>query len=226
MERQDAKTLPAGSEEHYTAYVGPPEQYDFMGATQFRLACALGLREDHYLLDFGCGSLRAGRLFIPYLLTDRYCGVEPNAWLVKQAVVGELGGEDIINIKRPRFDHNDAFRVDMFGASFNFIVAQSIFSHCGWDLIATALNNFRAALDRDGLIMATFAPNTKQPEYSDGGWIYPQCVAYSEDTILGFAEAARLACAKIPWFHPRQDWYLFAHDAARLSRAGSKPRNI
>src|SRR5690349_1394305 len=160
MERQDAKNLPPGSPEHYSAYVGPPEQYDFMGATQFRLACALGLRENHYLLDFGCGSLRAGRLFIPYLQADRYCAVEPNAWLVKDAIAGELGGEDIIRLKRPRFDHNDEFRVDVFGAGFDFIVAQSIFSHCGSDLIVKALQSFRAALKDDGIIMATFIPNT------------------------------------------------------------------
>jgi hypothetical protein len=63
----DAKTLTPG-DMHYTAYVGPPAQYDFMGASQFRLLCTLGLRENHTLLDFGCGSLRAGRLLIPYLL--------------------------------------------------------------------------------------------------------------------------------------------------------------
>jgi hypothetical protein len=51
----------------YKDYVGLPSRYDFMGATQFRLLCALGLRANHTLLDFGCGSLRAGRLFIVYL---------------------------------------------------------------------------------------------------------------------------------------------------------------
>jgi len=216
MERQDAKTLPAGSPEHYSAYVGPPEQYDFMGAMQFRLACALGLREEHYLLDFGCGSLRAGRLFIPYLLADRYCGIEPKASLVTDAIAGELGGDDLVRLKRPRFDHNDEFRVGMFGTQFDFIVAQSIFSHCGSDLIVRALKNFRDVLKRDGVVMATFVPNTKQDEYTGGGWVYPGCVAYSDGTIQRFAETAQLACMRIPWFHPRQDWYLFAHEAARL----------
>ena len=46
---------------HYRAYVGPPEQYDLMGATQFNLLCSLGLREWHRVLDFrlrgiACGS--------------------------------------------------------------------------------------------------------------------------------------------------------------------------
>jgi hypothetical protein len=60
----DAKKLRPGSD-HYTAWVGPPDRYDFMGATQFALLFAIGLRGHHKLLDFGCGSLRAGRLLIP-----------------------------------------------------------------------------------------------------------------------------------------------------------------
>ena len=61
----DISKLQAG-DSHYMAYVGPPGQYDFVGATQFRLLSTLGLRADHSLLDFGCGSLRAGRLFLSY----------------------------------------------------------------------------------------------------------------------------------------------------------------
>jgi hypothetical protein len=80
--REGARGLTAGSEAHYSAYVGPPREYDFMGATQFRLLTTLGLRETHRLLDFGCGSLRAGRFLIPYLLPAHYYGVEPNALFI------------------------------------------------------------------------------------------------------------------------------------------------
>jgi len=55
----DVSKLKPG-DDHHMAYVGPPTQHDFMGATQFRLLCTLGLRAHHRLLDFGCGSLRAG----------------------------------------------------------------------------------------------------------------------------------------------------------------------
>ena len=49
--------LPTGSH-HHRAFVGPPEKYDIVSAMQFNLLTFLGLREDHYLLDIGCGSLR------------------------------------------------------------------------------------------------------------------------------------------------------------------------
>jgi hypothetical protein len=78
LPREDAKTLASGSQ-HHMAYVGPPTQYDAMAATQFRLLTTLGLREHHRLLDFGGGSLRAGRLLIPYLQPGNYYGIEPRA---------------------------------------------------------------------------------------------------------------------------------------------------
>ena len=35
---------------NYRSYVGPPERYDFMGSSQFRLLTSLGLRSNHKLL--------------------------------------------------------------------------------------------------------------------------------------------------------------------------------
>src|SRR5258705_9481939 len=87
---------------HYMAFVGPPTQYDFMGATQFRLLCTLGLRSHHSVLDFGCGSLRAGRLLISYLDKGKYFGIEPNMWLIEKAIENQIG-RDLIRIKNPQF---------------------------------------------------------------------------------------------------------------------------
>jgi hypothetical protein len=71
-----------------------------MGGLQFTLLFQAGLRETHRLLDVGCGSLRGGRLFIPYLRAGHYYGVEPNEWLVEEGIANELGAE-ILTVKRP-----------------------------------------------------------------------------------------------------------------------------
>ena len=68
--------LPAGNL-HYRAYVGPPEKYDLLGALQFQVLTNLGLREYHKLLEVGCGSLRVGRLLVPYLIDGNYYAIEP-----------------------------------------------------------------------------------------------------------------------------------------------------
>ena len=95
------KNHPIGSH-HYRAYVGPPDKYDIIGASQFNLMTSLGLRENHFLLDIGCGSLRGGRLFIPYLLSNHYYGIEPEEWLVQEGIKQNLGN-DILKIKSPKF---------------------------------------------------------------------------------------------------------------------------
>jgi SAM-dependent methyltransferase len=208
----DISKLKAG-DEHYMAYVGTPTQYDFMGATQFRLLSTLGLRANHSLLDFGCGSLRAGRLFISYLDEGRYFGIEPNKWLIEDAIKNQVGNE-LIALKKPHFDHNSDFITDVFSQQFDFIIAQSIFSHTGNDLISTALRNFKESLKPNGLIAATFIEG--HSNFDGSGWVYPGCVEYRPSTIKQFAEEAALFIIRIPWYHPRQTWYLLSRDRHRL----------
>lgn len=200
-------------DDNYMAYVGPPMQYDFMGATQFRLLCSLGLRANHCLLDFGCGSLRAGRLFISYLNEQRYFGIEPNKWLIEDAVNHQVG-QDMVRIKKPQFNYNSDFLTDVFSVRFDFIIAQSVFSHAGSDLISTALRNFKESLKPDGLIAATFVKGIADSQ--ENGWVYPNCVNYRSSTIKRFAKEAGLFITCIPWYNPRQSWYILARDRKRL----------
>ncbi len=208
----DISKLKSG-DNHYMAYVGPPGRYDFMGATQFRLLCTLGLRANHYLLDFGCGSLRAGRLFIGYLDERRYFGIEPNKWLIEDAINNQVG-KDLILLKKPQFDYNSDFVTDVFSQQFDFIIAQSIFSHAGSDLISIALRNFKESLKPNGLIAATFVEGNQ--DFDGNGWVYRRCVNYRPSTIKRFAEEADLFIIRIPWYHPGQTWYLLSRDRRRL----------
>lgn len=213
---EDGK-LKAG-DEHYTAFVGPPHQYDFMGATQFRLLCELGLRDHHHVLDFGCGSLRAGRLLITYLQPDRYFGIEPNRWLIDEAIAKEIG-QDMVRIKRPRFSHSDAFTASVFDETFDFIVAQSIFSHAGPTIVRRALASFAERLKPGGICAVTFVVGGKAAPTPGEGWLYPACVRYRREAIRDFVEDAGLLGMPIPWFHPRQVWFLLALNRESLPTA-------
>lgn len=196
-------------EEHYRAYVGPPQDYDFVAAMAFNLLTCAGLRQNHRMLDIGCGSLRIGRLFIPYLNPGNYIGVEPNRWLIEDGILNEVG-RDQIRLKRPIFSYRDS--LDQFAESLqaDYALAQSIFSHCGLDLIDRWLRQVSQHLKPTGALFATFL--ISNADFQGTGWVYPNCVNYRIETLASVATTHGLKFTLLNWKHPRQTWGLFAKD--------------
>ncbi|GEM_PF-1283502 len=207
MTDKNLQDLKAG-DPHYKAFVGPPLKYDLLGALQFSLLSAAGLRADHKLCDIGCGSLRVGKLLIPYLNADNYFGLEPEKWLIEVAIDKEIG-QDLINLKRPRFDHWTNFEISKFETKFKFILAQSIFSHANLNQIIQCLKEARQCLDSDGLFLATFIWGKE--DYEGDDWVYPGCVAYRPSSIKKKAwDEAGLKMLTTDWPHPNgQNWVIF-----------------
>ena len=192
----------------YRAYVGPPEDYDLIAAMAFNLLTTLGLRQHHSVLDIGCGSLRIGRLLIPYLNRGKYFGVEPNEWLVAEGIKRELG-ETLVQIKRPTFFFSDSPNtIAQANTVFDFVLAQSIFSHCGLDLIKGWLSAISHSLAKNGALVATFLIG--EEDCTKTGWIYPECVNYQPTTLECAANEVNLQFEILDWKHPRQTWALFA----------------
>jgi SAM-dependent methyltransferase len=199
---------PTDSDQLHRAYVGALGDYDFAAAWQFGfLTLALGLREFHRVLEIGCGSLRAARLLIPYLLPDHYCGLEPNAWLV-DAGIGKEVGADLIRLKRPVFRHDADFGLSRFGRSFDVLLAQSIFSHTSQSQLAGCLAEARRVLAPQGVFAATYLEGSA--DYQGESWVYPECVTYTHSTIHRLAAAAGLGCRRLDWGNQnRQQWVVF-----------------
>lgn len=217
----ESRALGPGAD-HYRAYVGPPAQYDFMGASQFRLLTGLGLREDHHVLDIGCGSLRVGRFLMQYLLPNRYVGIEPNIWLIQEALQREIGRETE-RIKKPRFTTQTAFTPDDVGtAAFDMIVAQSIYSHTGLHGFQASVRAASAVLAPEGQFLFTIVTpaaagaNNMQPGAEAADWVYPACVTFNEIEVASVCAVAGLHVQALPWFHPRQTWFRAYHATTGL----------
>ncbi len=197
---------------HYKAFVGPMDRYDFMGATQFRLATTLGLRAHHKLLDFGCGSLRAGKLFIPYLERGNYFGLEPEKWLIEEGLKYELGAQ-IVSVKAPSFMHNDDFSIG-FSEKFDYIVAQSIFTHTDEALARRGLKSIAGSLKDSGIAIVTFleGPDIK----ARSSWVYPENLFYSVGKISEMLDATGLNWCRLWWFHPAQTWFVLSRKKENL----------
>lgn len=201
--RQNSK--PPKPRDHRRA-VGPPALYDLVSHMQFNLLTLLGLREEHTLLDIGCGSLRGGRLFIVYLRSGHYFGLEPDAQLIQEGIEKELG-PGLIELKKPRFSHDSELTCTLFNREFDFLLAQSIFSHAAPAQIRRCLAQARACMRADSLFAATFVEGDEN--YAGDHWVYPRCVTYRFSWLADTAAEAGLACSRIQWFHPnRQTWVL------------------
>lgn len=215
----------------YRSSVGMPHGYDLMGGLQFALLLALGLREQHVLCDVGCGSLRAGRLFIPYLQAGHYYGVEPQQWKVEEGIRHEVGAEMIAK-RRPTFAHFSDFELDTFETEFDYVLAQSVFSHTYRDLTTRGLRAIRECLAPDGIFVGTFfetipviLPRGSADRPDEGSGYRPSlCVAYTWREWSTAVREAGLVCKRFRWRHKRQTWIVAAHEGneARLHDAADR----
>lgn len=202
-----ADAAPAEDRERFAGYregVGPPESYDVIAAGSFGLLTALGLRGRHRLLDIGCGSLRNGRLLIPYLEPGNYVGIEPQRWLVEAGIEMQVGS-DLVRLKRPRFHFGYDGQVLDPDERFDFALAQSIFSHTGPDLMAGWLETAARHLTETGALVATFVPGADSGEE---GWVY--LATHSRASVTAMAAEAGLTFRQLDWLHPAQTWALFS----------------
>jgi SAM-dependent methyltransferase len=214
LDPRSALQLAAGSD-HYRAYVGPPERFDFMSATQFALLFQLGLRDHHRVLDFGCGSLRLGRLLIPFLQAGCYHGIDPNRWLIEEGIDRELG-RGAIDLKQPRFAYNDDFNCHVFGRTFDFIVAQSIITHTGPDLLRHLLATAAESMHETTMFLFSYIRENQPAQTPGMGWHYPGCVGYNDTQLDSLLDEAGLQGVALPWLHPGAVWHLAMRRDARM----------
>jgi SAM-dependent methyltransferase len=182
---------------------------------------ALGLREHHTLLDIGCGSLCGGRLFIPYLLPDRYYGIEPQTWLVEDGIRFEVSKE-LELLKRPTFRYADDFSLTGFNTLFDFMLAQSVLTHVPQWQLDRCLSEAKLALRPEGMFAASFY--CKDDEVYDGrDWLYPHFASYPFKFLVERARQHGLTVFPLIWTNAfGHYWTVFAHDtnAERLKWLG------
>ena len=171
----------------HRAKVGPAEYFDLIGAQQFCVLVNLGLRAHHRLLDVGCGCLRGGRFLIPYLAWGNYYGLEPDRQLLNEGIRSELGGFWLPR-RAPEFHQFADFRLSRISESFDYILAQSILSHAGWDIAWTIFKEAGKALADQGIFAATWFQGEEEANLN--GWHGRSIVRYQDSTMADMALAS------------------------------------
>lgn len=149
---------------HRTAVGG---LWDEIGKLQFEFLVGQGLRPDHYFLDIGCGSLRGGVHFIRYLEPGHYYGFDRNGENLEAGRTVELPRYGLVD-KQPVLEVIDDFDVSRLNQSFDFALAQSVFTHISLEAIDLCLRNVEPALASGGRFYATYNERSDDlPDYVD-----------------------------------------------------------
>jgi len=210
-DKQFMAGMPKSGRASYRQYVGAGERYDLIAAMTFNLLTTLGVREHHRVLDIGCGSLRNGRLLIPYLNAGNYVGFDPAQWAVEEAIKNETG-EDLIRIKQARFFFSTSPADLDASLKFDYAFAQGIFVHSPMSLINGWLAKTAACLEDNGLFVASFGAG--ETDYQGDSWVYPSRVTYRMETMQAAAERHGFVFRPLHWRHPHGlEWVAFARPA-------------
>lgn len=183
-----------------------------MGRKQFDFMVGEGLAPTHRLLDVGCGCLRGGIHFIPYLDPGNYVGIDIDRELI-EAGRGELGKAGIAD-RSPTLLVLEDFDVSGLGP-FDCAIAQSVFTHLPLNRIMRCVANVTAALAVGGRFYATFFPSpgprlrcAPAPMPSPEGGFDTHCDAdpyfYDPDIFRWMCDGSQVSVDyRGDWDHPR-----------------------
>lgn len=184
--------------------------WDELGQLQLEFLIKSGLKQNHKLLDIGCGCLRGGLYYLKYLNEGNYFGLDINRSLIE---AGKIQVEEAgLSHKKPNLLIDDSFSVDKFGTKFDFMVSVSVFTHLPFNIIVRCLNKVRENLLPHGVYYSTYfqapTPSHLEPITQKPGDIVTKYDSdpfhYSIDELAYMAELAKLDLTVIgDWSHPR-----------------------
>ena len=189
--------------------------WDEIGRLQFNFMVEMGLEPHHRLLDIGCGSLRGGVHFIEYLEPGNYYGMDKDRGLIDAGMAIELPKAGLGD-KQATFSVNSEFAFHVFKTTFDFAIAQSLFTHLPWNSIVTCLYRVRNVLVPDGRLYATFFTITEyiedwsKPVMHPGGIVtHPDKDPYHYDPTMLMGHVHGLDSEYIgDWGHPRGQYMM------------------
>jgi hypothetical protein len=136
---------------------GPARLFEQAGREPLIALLEHGLTFSSTVLDIECGVLRGGRWIIPLLDSAHYCGIEPQRHLVERGLA-EFVDPAVVELKRPRFDHNDLFDFSVFDTRFIHFMARLVWTHAAKPHIEATLDGVAATGALGASLLASYLP--------------------------------------------------------------------
>jgi SAM-dependent methyltransferase len=131
-----------------------------------------GLASGHTFLDYGCGRMRLGALVIPYLTTGRYTGAELSPDALEKGV-GHLAKKGILPGSYDTVVISDCNLRELQGRSFDFIMANSVFTHTPENEISQMLVSMRPLIKKGRQFFFTFMAADESARANFKDYYYP-----------------------------------------------------
>jgi SAM-dependent methyltransferase len=136
---------------------GPPGDFERVGRLCLDVLLREGLSPSSRVLDVGCGALRVGYWLMRFLDSACYFGIEPNREMLAVGLE-QIVESDVRARAQARFEHNDRFDFSVFGESFDYVLARSIWTHAAKSQIRAMLSSFAETASPAGKMLATYHP--------------------------------------------------------------------
>ena len=148
----------------------PVAGFERGGREQLAFLLAAGLNPDSKVVDLGCGVLRGGYWLVHFLDPGCYFGIEPHTGRLEIGVKTILEPASL-EAKRPRFDTNPHFDTSVFGETFDFFLAYSVWTHASKPQIEAMLNAFLRDSTEDGVFLTSYLPASwRHRDYEEDRW--------------------------------------------------------
>ena len=150
---------------------GPMKFFKTAGQKQLITLLSQGLTPNSKVLDIGCGCLRGGYWLIHFLNQGCYFGIEPNIEMLEGGIKILLE-PGLVDLKKPRFDHNSDFNFAVFGEKFDFVVARSVWTHASKQQIQTMLDAFINTTNTKGIFITSYIrAKSFEEDYQGTEWV-------------------------------------------------------
>lgn len=200
------------------------------GRLQFELLKKEGCQPSSRVLEVGCGCLHAGVHLMQYLDRGGFVGIDPNAWLINDAIKKHPAIRKLVDEKQPQFLFRTDFDAGSLNRQFDYVLSHSVLSHAAHWQLEQYLANTSRVLSPNGRIVASIrlaegnafgskgSPNRE--DSMDEEWVYPGISWFKLSTVMATAERLGLQARHMPEYtahytqtRPNEfhDWIVFSH---------------
>ena len=148
--------------------------WEEIGSLQLEFLKNMGLSPRDTLLDIGCGTLRGGRHFIRFLDSGNYTGIDISPKCLEAA--HKLVRSENLEGKNPSLILNTSKNMkfkELDTKLFDFILAQSVFTHLPAEIIVECIENIGKVMSEDSAFYFTFKESKTARKIGRKGFVYP-----------------------------------------------------